>query len=214
MGTEYFYRRQLPHLTPPGGELFITCRLAGSLPGDVAERLQRERQHIESQTPPELVHDARKRWFGYWDGYLDQVSTESPVWLGQPAIGGPTLDELRGVCAEAGVRVWAAVVMPNHLHAVVKLSDYDAEPFYEVMRRFKGRTARRANEVLGRSGTFWQAETYDHLIRDAAERTRVMRYVLGNPVRAGLVEDWREWPHTFVSEEWVGMQDGQTSASL
>ena len=54
----------------------------------------------------------------------------------------------------------------------------------------KGFTARAANKLLDRTGQpFWQAETYDHWIRDEKERAKVIAYIEYNPVRAGLVPE-------------------------
>ena len=56
-------------------------------------------------------------------------------------------------------------------------------------------TARQANLLLGRTGeTFWQAESYDHWVRDETEWDRIAAYIEDNPVKAGLVhcaEDYR-----------------------
>ena len=53
-----------------------------------------------------------------------------------------------------------------------------------------------ANKVLGRSGSFWQDEYYDHLIRDEAEFTHAVEYILDNARRAGL-RGW-PWVHSFT----------------
>ena len=65
------------------------------------------------------------------------------------------------------------------------------------MHSFKRFTARLANQLLVRSGSFWQHESYGHVIRDQAEYERIIRYVLLNPVKAGLVEHWRDWPYSW-----------------
>ena len=62
------------------------------------------------------------------------------------------------------------------------------------MKSLKGFTAREAIKLLDRKGTFWQAESYDREIRDDIEFWRVIRYILNNPVKAGLCpkpEDWK-----------------------
>ena len=46
---------------------------------------------------------------------------------------------------------------------------------------------------MHRSGVFWQDESYDHIVRDQAELERTIKYVLNNPVKAGLVDDWEKW---------------------
>lgn len=91
----------------------------------------------------------------------------------------------------------AWVVMPDHVLMIL-------EPEIELASItcwLKGRTARKANRILGRSGKFWQDESFDHWIRSDAEYWMLVRYVHDNPVRAGLVEtasDWR-W-----SSAWQG----------
>ena len=66
------------------------------------------------------------------------------------------------------------------------------------MHSLKSYTANRANEILGRTGQFWQHESYDHWVRDVDELERVADYNRMNPVRAGLCSrpvDWR-WSST------------------
>ncbi len=69
-----------------------------------------------------------------------------------------------------------------------------------AMRLLKGKSAALCNRVLGRSGPFWQHESYDHVVRDAREYERILAYIANNPVKAGLVEDWQDWPYTFVGQ--------------
>src|ERR1035437_11196056 len=64
-----------------------------------------------------------------------------------------------------------------------------------LLQSLKGATARQANLLLGRTGeTVWQAESYDHWVRDESEWDRIANYIEDNPVKAGLVrcaEDYR-----------------------
>jgi REP element-mobilizing transposase RayT len=48
-----------------------------------------------------------------------------------------------------------------------------------------------------RSGAFWQHENYDHFVRDEVELERTIKYVLYNPVKAGLVNDQKDWKWTY-----------------
>ncbi|MDO7845181.1 transposase [Hymenobacter sp. M29] len=80
-------------------------------------------------------------------------------------------------------------LMPNHVHLVVSLPD-EAPPLLKTLQHLKGYTAQQANQLLGRTGQFWQRETYDHLIRSPEEMTRIIAYVVNNPVKAGLAANW------------------------
>jgi REP-associated tyrosine transposase len=66
------------------------------------------------------------------------------------------------------------------------------------MHSLKLYTAREANKVLQRSGTFWEHESFDHYIRNEAEWKRTVKYVLENPVKAGLVRTWQDWPWNYL----------------
>ena len=62
------------------------------------------------------------------------------------------------------------------------------------------KTAREANKLLGQTGRpFWQDESYDHLVRGTEEFYRIERYILENPVRAGLAQSAEDYPWFGVS---------------
>ncbi|HUD98101.1 MAG TPA: transposase [Bryobacteraceae bacterium] len=86
------------------------------------------------------------------------------------------------------LHAWA--IMPNHVHAVWE----PHIPMPAIMRWLKSRTSRIANRLLGRGGqAFWQDESYDHWMRSPRELEDVIRYVEGNPVKAGLVSTEEQW---------------------
>jgi hypothetical protein len=70
-----------------------------------------------------------------------------------------------------------------------------------ILFSIKRYTAREANKILGRKGAFWQHESYDHVVRDGNELSRIIRYVKENPVKAGLVNDWKDWKWSYVRKE-------------
>jgi REP element-mobilizing transposase RayT len=80
--------------------------------------------------------------------------------------------------------------MPNHVHLL-------ATPHVEVPRMtksLKGITAKRANAMLALTGrSFWQDESYDHLVRHEREFEKIRNYIEENPVRAGLVRQADEY---------------------
>ena len=70
-----------------------------------------------------------------------------------------------------------------------------------IMQSLKGYTAWKANRLLGRSGAFWHHESYDHAVRNASEWQRIITYVLNNPVKAGLVDEWEKWRWSYYRQE-------------
>ena len=201
---QLFYRRHLPHYQPPGATLFITSRLAGSIPVEVMRRLVEESERtsalLDKISDPEerrrRAYVERRHAFGRWDRVLD-ASRSGPFWLRDERIANLVAESLHyrdGKVYELG----AFCIMPNHVHVVytpLQKADGSYHAMSIIMHSLKRRTAREANQLLNREGDFWQHENYDHSVRDDKERLRIVNYVLSNPVKAGLVnrpEDW-EW---------------------
>jgi len=102
------------------------------------------------------------------------------------------VSELRVADAGGWATSLAWVVMPDHLHWLVQL---EAHSLCALMRQVKGRSARRLNDHLGLTGPFWQAGYHDRALRREEDLRSVARYVVANPVRAGLVERVGDYPH-------------------
>ncbi|HEC33887.1 MAG TPA: hypothetical protein ENI37_04145 [Chloroflexi bacterium] len=204
-----FYQRRLPHLQPPGATFFITFRLKDSLPQPVLEELRAERERAEGvlsriEDPAERPRRAyleQRRLFGKWDAALHTVR-QGPRWLENPCVAQIVADSLHYRDGKV-YDLWAFCVMPNHVHLVCRplgKPDGSYHPLSAILHSLKGYTAYRANRELGRKGAFWQDESYDHVVRDEQELNRVITYVLNNPVEAGLVQTWEEWPWAYVRQ--------------
>ena len=85
----------------------------------------------------------------------------------------------------------AVVVMPDHVHLVLTpLEDEDGLiSLPEILQEIKSVSAHRVNKCLGRKGSLWQQESFDRAMREVENTLGKWEYVLGNPVRAGLVND-------------------------
>jgi REP element-mobilizing transposase RayT len=88
----------------------------------------------------------------------------------------------------------AAVVMPDHLHFVTELK---GTPLPKVMHSLKSFTANQINEILGRRGPVWERQYYEHAIRDEGSLVEMINYCLENPVRKGIVDDFKKYPHWY-----------------
>jgi putative transposase len=164
-----FYRRRLPHIHEDNQPVFLTWRLHNSLP---SHRIFPAAALTSGQA------------FAAMDQLLDEARTGS-FYLRQPAIAGMIVEAIQYNATILGhYLLHAFVVMPNHVHLL-------ATPFValpKLTKSLKGITAKRANAMLALTGTsFWQEESYDHLVRDEREFEKIRRYIEQNPVRAGLV---------------------------
>ena len=92
-------------------------------------------------------------------------------------------------------RLIAFTIMPNHVHVLFEVGEV---PMAEIVRSWKQFTATQANKLLQRKGPFWQADYWDTFMRDVDHEERSIRYIQNNPVKAGLVKEWQQWPWTFV----------------
>ena len=223
-----FYRRNLPHIQPPGATFFVTFHLAGSLPRSVLQQWKREKWRLLNPTSnADKATDEHKtferqakydewtrRWFRKFEKALDETQS-GPVWLKDDRIAKEVADSMHYLDGKV-YHLDAYCIMANHVHVVfaplpIESSDVaqtvhlpanenDAQTkslcyntLSSIMQSLKGYTARRANQILGRRGPFWQHESYDHCVRNSNEWQRIIRYVLNNPVKAGLVDEWEKW---------------------
>jgi REP element-mobilizing transposase RayT len=88
-------------------------------------------------------------------------------------------------CNQASIDLDAAVMMPDHTHLIFIL----IEPYRlsQVLQRIKGRSARRINQMLKGEGSVWSDESFDQIIRHAAELEEKLEYIGQNRVKRGLV---------------------------
>lgn len=77
--------------------------------------------------------------------------------------------------------------MPDHWHGLIQLGD---EPLGRVVGRFKAAVSRR----LGRGG-MWQEGFHDRCVRREQDLRRAARYLVANPVRAGIVDSVLAYPY-------------------
>ncbi|WP_151087852.1 transposase [Hymenobacter baengnokdamensis] len=191
------YERRLPHRLPPGKAVFLTFRLAGSLPRQLLAqwREEDELKRNRLELSPDQRYEAQKRYFGRFDVQLARADC-GPVWLAQPEVAALVRQSLHYLDGK-GYDLLGYCLMPNHVHLVAVLP-IGAPALVKTLQRLKGYTATQANKLLGRTGAFWQAESYDHVVRQG-ELARIMAYVAENPVKAGLVTDWQQWPYTYVT---------------
>jgi putative transposase len=101
-----------------------------------------------------------------------------------------------------GSRVLCWMLMPDHLHAMVELGG--TESLSALMRRVKCVTAGVANAADRRKGRVWMPGYHDHGLRSEESIAAAARYMIVNPVRAGLVGragDYPYWNCAWLEEE-------------
>ena len=114
---------------------------------------------------------------------------------------------LTASCAAAGVACWAYVLMPNHIHAILVPRDEDGlrAALAPVHRTYAG----LVNARRKRTGHFWQGR-YGAAAMDEEHLTAAFRYILRNPVSAGLARQPEQWQWSSAAAYLKNRPDGLT----
>jgi REP element-mobilizing transposase RayT len=183
----WYSSKYLPHFDAPGIRQFITYRLADSFP---AER----RGEWETLLAVEASLEKQRRLESYLDRGLGACHLRD-------ARLAEMVQENLWHHDGASYRLLAWVIMPNHVHALIEVWEV---PLGQILKRWKSYTAKRANRILGRTGTFWEEDCFDRYVRDEGNFWQFVRYIENNPTKAQLVrapEDWRWSSARFRSKE-------------
>jgi len=189
---KHFHRRNLPHLYFNDGIYFITSRLINSIPMEKLEQLKNETKNISDEKQKRLFkkYDVLMDSGEYGEKYLKNPKCAEIV---KDTLHYPDGKEYKLICY---------CIMPNHFHLVFELLQNN-KGISKIMQSIKRISARDCNTILSRSGAFWQDESFDRWVRDEKELYFVIRYILLNPVTAGLVNDWKDWKYTYCHPDYL-----------
>ena len=90
--------------------------------------------------------------------------------------------------------------MPDHVHILFRPLKNDEETWYDlpqIIRGIKGTSAKRINTLLSRSGSIWQEEYFDRMVRDEKEMLEKWEYMWNNPLKKELADSFEEY-HFYV----------------
>ncbi len=101
------------------------------------------------------------------------------------------IEMLKFTAKQFDFTVWVYCFMPDHLHLLVE-GNSDTSNFKKFISMFKQKSGFYYNKIFGKK--LWQINYYEHVLRREEVTEKVARYILENPVRKGLVEDFRKYP--------------------
>lgn len=208
--------RQIKHRPIGLVPVHITTRLKDSIPRKELDRLFAKRESLFAAAEKEIgalpdevfevvagrkLQQVAEDFELLFDTALHEKSN-GPYHLSHPAIRQIVLDSWQWIAENYSVYIYAICVMSNHVHVLVR--GLEAQPEVDpalMMKAQKGFTSRACSKILGmKGGAFWEPGYYDRDVRDGTF-TRVMWYILNNPVAAGLVEHWTDWPGTWLNPD-------------
>ena len=174
-----------------------TSRPTGALRSEVARDVPDRAEDCVTRDARRLAE--QRRCFLKIDAILD-AAAKSRRDLCSPEVSSIIIGNFVWLRAH-GWRIWAATLMPSHMHLVLRNIEGRSAALRSDLALFMSWTARQANVALGIHGGFWQPEPFDHWCRDADGWRKSVCYTLNNPVKAGLCAKWREWPHAVVDPD-------------
>ncbi len=176
----WYHRGRLQHFDPGEIDQFITFRLFDSVPQQLIERwkskIDRDRPSTESEYRKKIERFLDR---GYGECFLKHADVAKLI-----------CDSLLFHDQEKYVLI-AWVIMPNHAHILLRpLLNVQLS---KILHSIKSYTAHEANKLLGRTGQFWQHESFDRYIRNNEHFVNVIKYIERNPVKARLCDEPSGW---------------------
>ena len=171
---------KLPHWNQQYCVQFVTFRLADSLPQEKLREYKEQKEAWETNHPRPWDEETKKEYDETFTAVIDK-------WI-DAGYGECILAErnVRDIVSTAimhfdGERydIHAYVIMPNHVH--VLLTPRQGSLVQEIVGNWKRFTAREINKRLGRSGTIWERNHFDHLVRNMDNFNETMLYINENP---------------------------------
>ena len=196
--------RNLPHWFQPGTATFVTFRTEDSMPQAAIElRNRRLRLFLDAHgfdknieldaAVAQMADNTRQAFENYRQSCFHKVLDKG---FGECLLRRP---ELSAIVADTllfynGTRydLDRFVVMPNHVHMLVAFrKQFEMRHTLENCLHY---SARNINAALGRFGSFWQAEPFDHLVRNENQFKWIQNYIKENPKKARLSKGcYRYW---------------------
>ena len=221
-------RDQLPHLYKEGGTYFVTFRLwdavvpkeerqnaAGTAapqerPSAAGTAAAQERQRAAGTAAPQQKQNASQHRQTQKTREEIAAESEPPLRLGSCVLADPRIAEMvqNSVKHFHGRRYYlhAWCVMGNHLHVIYTAMGEHAP--HDIHHSWKSYTAHQANKILNRTGTFWESEGFDHLVRSIEDLEWFIEYVENNPVVAGLCRSKEDWRWSSAGTAWDPLDCG------
>jgi REP element-mobilizing transposase RayT len=176
---------RLPHWQQAGAIYFVTFRLADAIPIHVLSEWRSSREAWLRVHPQPWTQSTEQEYHKHFSGAIER-------WLDAghgscllrrsdcAAIVDNTLRHFDG----QRVALISSVVMPNHVH--VLFVQNQEVPLDKLLSSWKGFSTRSINRSLRRSGTLWQRDYFDRLVRDQQHLVNCVRYIRRNPEKAKL----------------------------
>ena len=192
--TTGFWWGHLPHWEVEEGRYFITLRLAGSIPAFALDQIHAKIESLRKQPFDGKSTASMKTMrsvFRDYEMWLDK-SRGAPL-LAQPLVANMVREAIDHRIKIGAWVVYEYVVMPNHIHLFLSVLRGTLKSTLIDFKRWTGHQAAKLTAL--NQGRFWQNEWFDHWSRSDEQDERISAYIRHNPVKAGLVTQYQDWPY-------------------
>ena len=172
-------KHNLPHWGLDSTIVFVTFRLADSVPESVLSQWREELREWTARHSEPLSDEAKQEYVSLFPNRMEK-------WLDR-GHGNCILanESCRNIVASAieyfngkRYRLHSYVIMPNHVHVLFELSKRDE--LARILHSWKSFTAKALNKVLGSSGEVWMRDYHDRIVRNAEHYERCLAYIRKN----------------------------------
>jgi REP element-mobilizing transposase RayT len=212
----YYERNNQPHIQPYGATFFVTMMAHDAIPGAELDRLRSERDTALASLSRYSNRKEKRKIQEDYENSIEKLlhakkNQEYPFRTRETqAVVSTRLQQYNHLYYILD----AACIMANHLHLLLDFSvqipdDWDGISTIDgyislatVIARIKGGITYDYNTLMKRKGTLWAKGYYDRYIRNQIHFSTVFNYIIQNPVKAGIVERWKDYPGTYIDEKW------------
>ena len=181
-------RRNLPHWSQTDCTYFVTYRLADSLPKLKLLDLQRQKANWLRMHPKPWSSEIERDFHVLFDAQTERWLDDG---YGSCLLKDRSVREIveKSLLYSNGdlFHLWSYVVMPNHVHVLVKPSA--ERSLVKIIQGWKSFSARNINRLLNRSGCLWMNEYFDHAVRSERQLEHFRNYIASNPLLAHLPQE-------------------------
>jgi len=202
------YKRYLPHIHSGNMPCFITWRLKFQIPkvnmdkyNNLKELHSQELSTFAPEQQESQTQKHQKQLFAAFDDIMHNLEAYPQILKDDDNVS--ELKKVIHAHDKVMYKLYCYCIMPNHVHVLLEplTIENSFTPLSKIMQTIKGSSSYNINKLRNASGSIWQKESYDHVVRSDDEFKRIIGYILNNPVKSGLVDNWHDWKHNWIADE-------------
>lgn len=202
------HRRYLPHYQEKNRHYSLNWRLDGELPAQIKQSLGEMKEllrQFRSNDQPEKAENLLKHYIAATKKYDEQLGKYPPT--GISLCDNPNGNVIRTAFHFYDGNLYdlhAYCIMPNHIHLLIRPFTEDdgvQVKLSEIVKRLKSYTSREIGKLNNSTGKLWRADYFDRQIRNESDYYYSVKYILNNPVKAGLIDNPDDWRFSYYYKD-------------